>query len=127
MKITCTEKQANLIEVALDNLSRRTCGQLEEGIRGMEIYRKKWFELSEMEQNEFDLIFKKLKSILFPELHQNASYGVGQKQIGDAQVAYEMVKKLQNFRTRNLPEGEGGVLRHEPLHYSKEPLIKVEE
>lgn len=125
MKITLTEKQAILIEVALDTLCRMTCGQLHTIINGIESMRGNCFPIENIEHN--DKSIKQLKSTLFPALHQNESYGVGMKQIGDAQIAYEMVKKLQNFRTRNLPENEGGVMRYEPLHYSKEPLIKVEE
>jgi hypothetical protein len=36
------------------------------------------------------------------------------------------LKKLQNFRVRNETR-DCGVLKHETLHYSKEPLIIVEE
>ena len=127
MKIECNKKQAFLIEVALDTLSRMTCGQLKAGVQGIEIYRKRCFELGWQDRAQVDKLWKKIKDILFPQLNCNASYGVGMEEIGDAQIAYEMVKKLQNFRIRDLPKNKRGVLGHEPLHYSKKPLIKMED
>lgn len=127
MKIECTEKQALIIEIALDTLSRMCSGQLNEMIYGMEWLLEDTFPYMNGKREERDIILSKLKTLLFPELSDNASYGVGQKEIGDAQVAYEMVKKLQNFRVRNDKNNPHSVLHHEPLHYSKEPLIKVGE
>ena len=121
--IKCTEKQALLIEIALDTLSRLTAGQLGELKRGIECFKGQWIDV---DWEEYDKVLYKLKKHLFPELHENAYYGVGMKELGDGQIAYEMVKKLQNFRVRNKVE-DCGVLRHEPLHYSKEPLIEVIE
>jgi len=129
--IHCTDKQAFLIEIALDTLSRMVAGQLNYMIDGMDVMRGKAFK-AKLPNGEtaqwYNLgmyISKELKPLLFPELHPNASYGVGQKEIGDAQVAYEMVKILQNYRSKELDEQTAGVLKHEPLHYSKEPLIEV--
>jgi len=123
VNINCTEKQAMLIEVALDTLSRMSCGQLREAIRGMEHMRGKTFPFMHGEIQERDKHLDALKKVIFPELHRNASYGVGSEEIGDAQVSYEMVKKLQNYRTKDMKEA--GVLKHAPLHYSSEPLIEV--
>ena len=66
-----------------------------------------------------------IKPILFPDLAPNASYGVGQKEIGKAQVLYEMSKVLQNYRAEKEKHHEYAVSWHKPLHYSKEPLIEV--
>lgn len=151
IKITCTEEQAWLIESALDYLSRVACGQVHHIVDGIEnmIGKCKKVEcdsstkvkiLNGLAEFSEDISYdgkmsgyrlgshieNLIKPILFPELHPNASYGVGQKEIGKAQVAYEMVKKLQNFRVRNIPYG-CGVLKHEPLHYSDQPLIQIEE
>ncbi len=134
INITCTKKQAQLIEVALDTLSRMVCGQLHQMITGMDNMRGKCFEYNQESEGHIetfmgyklgDFIEKFVKPKIFPELAENESYGVGLKNIGDAQVAYEMVKKLQNFRTKDFPGDEGGVLRHEPIHCSKEPLIVI--
>ena len=122
--IECTEKQALLIEIALDAVCRMTCGQLTEGVRAIESYRGKCFPLEKIET--YNALLLVLKMTLFPELHENASYGVGMKEIGDAQIAYEMVKKLQNYRSINY-KNKHSVLHHEPLHYSDEPLIKIKE
>ena len=151
IKITCTEEQAWLIEAALDSLSRVACGQVHHIVSGIEHMVGNYKEvecdssvkvkvlngLSEFcEDITYDgkisgyrlgsHIENLIKPILFPELHPNASYGVGQKEIGKSQIAYEMVKKLQNFRVRN-SKGDCGVLSHEPLHYSDQPLIQIEE
>jgi len=66
-----------------------------------------------------------VKPILFPELASNASYGVGQKAIGKAQILYEMVKVLQNYRAEKENHSKHSVTWHKPLHYSKKPLIEV--
>ena len=122
--IKCNNKQIMLIEIALDTLSRMTCGQLNEAIRGMERMKGEAFPFMNGEIQKQDKCLDELKSILFPELHPNASYGVG-KCVDGAQIAYEMVKKLQNFRTKDMKEA--GVLKYETLHYSKEPLIEIHE
>lgn len=121
--IKCTDKQAMLIEMSLDTLSRMSSGQLDEAIRGIEYMTGRMFPIKTMKER--DSYLEKLKAVLFPELDKSASYGVGMKEIGDAEIAYEMVKKLQNHRSRY--DAEDTVLKHEPLHYSTEPLITVEE
>jgi hypothetical protein len=126
MKIILTEKQALIIEVALDVISRMSCGQLTEIITGLDFMRNKNYEFDNKTGYALGRYIEDwLKPKLFPELHRNESYGVGNK-IANAQISYEMVKKLQNFRVRNEIR-DCGVLKHEPLHYSKEPLIVVEE
>jgi hypothetical protein len=146
--VELTKKQALLIEIALDCMSRICAGQLTEIERGISMIKGKCHEVSGLSNESYDKMFDALselrnekgsmagyrlgshiqsiiKPLLFPELHPNESYGVGNKEIGDAQVCYEMVKKFQNFRTRKLKDA--GVLKHEPLHYSREPLIKIKE
>lgn len=124
--IKCTENQAVLIEICLDCFSRMAAGQMDRLIDGLNYVANKSFKVHEKEYYALSAYIKQiLKPLLFPELDDNASYGVGMKQIGRGQIAYEMVKKLQNFRTRN--SNDAGVLAHEPLHYSKEPLIEVSE
>lgn len=148
--IKCTEKQAILIETALDTLSRMTTGQLHTIIDGIMSMKGKWIEVDSSKNNTLSKmanalsnladdsgkmagyrlgshIEKLLKPLLFPELPENASYGVGNKEIGDGQIAYEMVKILQNFRSKKHKKDCYCVLHHEPLHYSKEPLIEIKD
>jgi hypothetical protein len=66
-----------------------------------------------------------IKPFLFPELSPSASYGVGRKEIGKAQVLYEMMKVLQNYRANKQKHDKYSVSWDKPLHYSKEPLIEV--
>lgn len=150
LTIKCTEKQAMLIEVALDTLSRIACGQLTTLIDGISSMRGKLLEVDssqnlthlKMSEALTELMRDKgkmcgyrlgshvsniIKPLLFPELCQNASYGIGDKEIGDAQIAYEIVKKLQNYRVRDKENKGKSVLSDEPLHYSKEPLIEVKQ
>jgi len=132
INIKCTEKQALIIEQALDSMSRMCSGQLSEIERGISNMRGKPLEYNQESEGHIEIfmgyklgsyIQDLIKPILFPELQQNESYGVGMKEIGNAQIAYEISKKLQNFRSRNMKTPR--VLAHEPLHYSKEPLIEI--
>ena len=117
--IECTPDQALLIEESLEAVSRFCMGQIDHFLNYIEIIRHKWFSLEKFKVEEI------IKPVLFPELQKNESYGVGNKAIGDAQILYEMLKILQNYRAKNLEHP--GVLANSPLHYSKEPLITVKE
>ena len=129
--IKCTDEQAYLIELCLDTMCRATMGQLTRIIESMEQIRGKLFKVKcpDGEVRSFyslgTYIEEMIKPILFPELSSNASYGVGQKAIGNGQVLYEMVKVLQNYRAEKDNHPEYSVTKHKPLHYSKEPLIEV--
>ena len=124
--IECSEKQALLIEIALDVMSRMCAGQIDQLILGLERITNRRFEHKGKVGLSLGMYIEELiKPILFPELEFNESYGVGCWQIGEAQILYEMVKILQNYRSRNMENP--GVLAGEPLHSSKEDLIKVAE
>jgi len=129
--IKCTDEQAYFIELCLDTMCRSTMGQLTRVVEAMEQIKGKSFEVKcpDGEVRSFyslgTYIEEMIKPILFPELAPNASYGVGQKAIGKAQILYEMVKVLQNYRAKKDNHPKYSVTRHEPLHYSKKPLIEV--
>ena len=129
--IKCTDEQAHLIELCLETMCRATMGQLRHVIESMEQIRGKLFEVKcpDGEVRSFyslgSYIEEMIKPILFPELSSNESYGVGQKAIGKGQVLYEMEKVLQNYRAKKDNHPKNSVTWHEPLHYSKKPLIEV--
>ncbi|GEM_PF-1593474 len=129
--IKCTDKQAFLIELCLDTMCRASVGQLTHIIEAIEQIRGKLFEAEcpDGEARSYcalgNYIEEMIKPILFPDLSPNASYGVGRKEIGKAQVLYEMSKVLQNYRAEKEKHHEYAVSWHKPLHYSKEPLIEV--
>jgi hypothetical protein len=147
--IKCTPNQAMLIENMLEYGSRIGAGQLHHIVDIIDVCQKNMREvkvtkemLQKLDDAYYDLYGKKnqklawfalgsqvekcIKPILFPELAENESYGVGMKQIPNGQIMYEMYKKLQNYRVRNDKE-KNSVLHHEPLKYSKEPLIEVSQ
>ena len=129
--IKCTDEQAYLIELCLDTMCRATMGQLTHIVESMEQIKGKLFKVKcpDGEVRSFyslgTYIEVMIKPILFPELSSNASYGVGQKAIGKAQILYEMVKVLQNYRAEKENHTKHSVTWHKPLHYSKKPLIEV--
>ena len=129
--IKCTDEQAYLIELCLDTMCRATAGQLTHIVESMEQIKGKLFEVKcpDGEVRSFyslgSYIEEMIKPILFPELASNASYGVGQKAIGKAQILYEMVKVLQNYRAEKENHSKHSVTWHKPLRYSKKPLIEV--
>lgn len=130
--IKCTEKQSLLIEQCLEYCARIGAGQLNHISDVIDLCQDKTNIVTLPNGEEAGLyklgcwIEDQLKSVLFPELHRNASYGVGNTKIPNSQIMYEIYKKLQNFRVRNEIK-YCGVLKDEPLHYSKEPLIEVKE
>ena len=129
--IKCTDEQAYLIELCLDTMCRATMGQLTHIIESMEQIRGKLFKVKCPDgevRSSYSLgsyIEEMIKPILFPELSSNASYGVGQKAIGKAQMLYEMEKVLQNYRAEKEGHSKHSVTWRKPLHYSKKPLIEV--
>ena len=129
--IKCTDEQAFLIELCLDTICRASMGQLTHIIEAIEQIRGKLFEVEcpDGEMRSYyalgSYIEKMIKPILFPEISSNQSYGVGQKEIGKAQILYEMSKVLQNYRAKKEEHSKNSVTWHKPLHYSKEPLIEV--
>jgi len=129
--IKCTDEQAFFTELCLDTMCRASMGQLTHFIKAIEQIRGKLFEAECPDggvRSYYALgsyIEEMIKPILFPELSPDQSYGVGQKEIGKAQVLYEMSKVLQNYRAEKDKHHEHAVSWHKPLHYSKEPLIEV--
>jgi hypothetical protein len=125
--IECTEHQAFIIEQCLDSSSRMACGQLGEIADIISFMREECLKVGQMQGYGLGLYLERiLKPLFFPDLAENASYGIAQKKAGkNSQIAYEMTKKLQNLRSKDY-EGYS-VLKHEPMELSTEPLIKVYE
>jgi len=79
-----TTEQAYLIQQAVEHMARILAGQLSE-VRSAVVFRPRKVEnveeLADYPDNEkIDKALHDLKASLFPELHPNASYGVGSKE-----------------------------------------------
>ncbi len=126
--IKCTDEQAYLMELCLETMCRATMGQLSHIIESMEQIKGKSFKAKcpDGEVRSFYSRTGRRAGARAPEKRFLInSYGVGQKAIGKAQILYEMMKVLQNYRAKKDNHPKYSVTRHEPLHYSKKPLIEV--
>lgn len=65
----------------------------------------------------------------FKDFDRNSSYGVGAKELGDANIAYEINKTFQEYLSVQKNDGYYGytVDFHGPLKVSDEPLPKIRE
>jgi hypothetical protein len=131
--IELTETQAFLIEMALDYCSRVSAGQVHHVSDIVDLGQDQMRKVI-LPNGEEGAMFKlgswiedTIKHVLFPELQRNESYGVGNKEIPNAQIMYEMVTVFQNYRAEKDNHSQSSVTWHRPLHYSKEPLIKIKE
>lgn len=131
--IKCTEKQLSLIRVCVETMSRIACGEVSELINGLDLIAD---GCREGVNSEGEVIMgyalgqeikKRIKPLLFPELKPGESYGVGNEKIGDGQVLYEMYKKIDNYFATKYNQSLSSVAHHPPLHYSKEPLIEIND
>lgn len=130
-QITCNEHQARLMSESLDNYMRLLMGQMDVAIDNMRLrfYSKNWVN----HYNETRQLIRQLKQIAFPDLHDNASYGVGWqgiKEINDMYEIYKMINKViwqsQTDKQKKIMEysvDQDGVI----VKYSKQPLIEIKE
>ena len=72
-------------------------------------------------------IHRLVRSKMFPKLEHSQSYGIGNKEVGDGQIAYEIRKVLDNYISvkRNGGYWGNGTNFYEPLKYSEVELPKV--
>lgn len=127
-KLTLDEEQAKVLIDALDLYARLRIGQIEEvghtfRFRGAADPDK---ELEQFEQ--VDAACKELKRAMFPDLHPNASYGIGsQKTPKDAQVAWEIHGVVRHrMAWDKTPKGGMQVWFDETMKYSGVPLPTIE-
>lgn len=121
MKITieCNEKQAEIIQEALDLSSRLLSGHMQE-IDNF-LFRNGYYG-----GDTYPLI-SELKKAYFPDLDLNQNYGIyHNKTHEDAKIGYDIIQVLRHdISWYKYPNGGCGVNFHEPLPASKEDLIKV--
>lgn len=86
----------------------------------------------DIDHDDFAEACGKLKQIVFPELDRNSWYGVGWKP-GDnsqnnSQIAYEIQAMIRHELWKRQPNPDKSVVSSDqPLHYSPEALIKIED
>lgn len=119
--IEFSDEHLQVIMRALEAYERFKMGQVDyalEMLTDMNIDYEDRQELSE-------LVRKKM----FPDLMPNQSYGIGNKEVGDAQIAYEIQKVIDNYLSVKRSKGYWGntVNFNEPLKYSKIPLPVVKK
>ena len=86
----------------------------------------------DIDHDEFSRLTQELKQLVFPELKDNASYGVGwsetdsrQKQ---AQMAYEIEAMIRHLQWKaNADAPKYVVCSSPPLHYSKVESVELEK
>lgn len=122
MKIELTEKQAQIVQMALEIYSRMRMGQF--GIALDEAFMDKSLHWDEREQVE-----TYLKSKFFPELSKNSYYGITSDKTGkDAGIAYEIRQTIRQYMAVKRNDGcyDWTNDYDDPLKVSEEPLPTIE-
>lgn len=135
MKIELNDEQARLIATALESHSRILCGQIElSKITALETALYKNAVLDDefwMKRDMIDRYLLIIKKLIFPELTENSSYGVGK--FNESDLGYEMYKQiLYYFEKIEQKEKESAgekyhsnVHSYEPLKLTNIPSIKI--
>jgi len=115
---------------ALEIYSRLKHGQIHE-LR--ELFRDRWCAPNSPFNWDNEWIFTALKSIVFPELDRNASYGVGNKVYPESSVAWDVMQVLRHRLAWDRLKAEGkdkpehyGVQYNPPMRFGSEPLAQIE-
>jgi hypothetical protein len=122
IKLTITDKQAKLISRMCDICSRLYAGQVQELEEFHKLPRERMLDI---------------KNSWFPELNNNASYGIVNTQISDnARILYDMHQVIRHWfawrnqkntpKTRNWSE-QIGVSFDNPWKTGDQPLINIED
>lgn len=131
-KITVTGRQLHLITSALESMSRGNMGQVNH------FFDDVWMLSDRLDGETISSLERNVKSIIFPELHQNASYGVGRGENKLQKLSmeqYELYRQLQHldFKFREAEAGSDdvgrfshSVLNYPPLKYTDKPLPKLD-
>jgi hypothetical protein len=127
-KIELTKRQLNVYREALEFYSRFISGQVN--------------YLPEILYWNFNIPYGdrveasyNLKKVIFPELHKNASYGIGwskdDKLEQERQISYEMYRevyvKQAKERKEKSEDVKWNVYDNDTLHYSDQPLPVVKD
>lgn len=114
--ITMTLKQAQITAYALDCYARLNLGQFEQI---NDLFLGKKYNRQESRQT-----LNQLKQIIFPELRENESYGIYQKESPNAQIAWDIYQVIRHDLSwhRN-PAGGIQTNYDTPYPTSQEPLV----
>jgi len=142
-KISFTDKHLVLIKTALEIYYRMKSGQISMALD--EVYPEKFLSWDEREDIE-----KFIRNIVFPDLHPyydhvhkdeerelrddrkgltpNAYFGVGNKELGDANLAYEIEKTITQYLSvkNNNRYWKVNCSFYDPLKVTDEPLPEIE-
>lgn len=129
-KLTINKEQARVICEALELYSRLKHGQISE-LRNL--FMDRWCAPNSPFNWDNEWILNALKSMIFPELDRNASYGVGNKIYPESSVAWDVMQVLRHRLAWDRLKAEGkdkpehyGVQYNPPMRFGSEPLAKIE-
>lgn len=127
-QLDVTSKQLNIILQSVENMSRANMGQIQE------LFKDIWLYSNRLDYDSEKAITQVVKSTIFPELSNGASYGVGKPKNRLEQISmeqYELYRELR-YRINQIdkeedPNKERGysVYDYEGLKYTDEPLPKL--
>lgn len=124
-KLGMSEKQARVINSALDVYSRLLCGQIEElGVLFMDKIMK-----SDINREELRNACAIMKKVIFPDLHPYAEYGIYSEEAPEkSKIAYDLFQVIRNYLAWDKqPLGGQTVDFYEPLKCAKHNLAKMEK
>lgn len=129
-RVTLTEDQLRIISNCLESESRMLCGQLNHSC--IFAFRNLSLTKSSEDMNLVNSKLFEIKSILFPELEQNMSHGLGHQKLPD--LMYDMYKSIRKELKRvqdeeNISNGKkvySNVDDHGPMGLTDRPILIVE-
>lgn len=123
--LSLTERQLHIVREALELYDRLLMGQIDNNLWRLYIFHNR-----DIDHDAFAEICRRLKQLVFPELADNAYYGVGWEE-DDArqqlsQIAYEIEAMIRHLEWRANPDSpKYSTSASPPLHYSTESLIEL--
>lgn len=118
LNVELNEEQTKALIAATDLNSRLISGQLSDLIHIVSI-------MKEIDRDKARRLIKELKSTLFPELEENSSYGIFNKDLDEkAKILYDIHQSVRyTYSWHVTPEGGFQTWFQDPLKTSKENII----
>ena len=127
-RLTMNSHQASILREALECYSRLKAGQFDMVMQDC------FMDRMCGNHDKVTLACDLLKAILLPELHRNASFGVGSKEYPEHTVAWDIVQVVRHRLAWDRLKDQGkeepeyyGVSFNEPMGFSDQPLPSIEE
>jgi len=124
-QLTLNEKQLHIIIKAVESISRFNAGQVEY------IFDDIFWNSDVLTHDKKNKLSEIIKTIIFPKLHVNESYGIGIEEDNKLSVIrqeqYELYREIRHQLEIIDPSPTYNVYKSKTIKYSDLPLIKLKK